>query len=162
MGVGIDGDFDSLLFGEDAVTPVQIQPVGVGVQFQGLAELGRCVEHLLDVDGVGLTGQEEPPRGMGQDGGERMLQGRDDAARHFLGGQVEPGMDGGDDEIEQRQRVVVIIQRSVGQDIRFDPFEDVKRRVLCVDLVDGGVLLLDIFDFEASGVVGRTAMIADA
>src|SRR6266478_4125493 len=68
-----------------------------------------------------------------------------------------------DDEVEAAEDLLGIVERSVGQDVRLDPLENVKatieRRMEPVDL---SVLFVDLGDTEPARIMCRLRMVGDA
>ena len=81
-----------------------------------------------------------------------------------VGVHVEAVVDGGNDVIEQRQRLVVEIERAVGQDVALGAEEDAEAFLgeLRVELLDLLGLLADAFLVEAVGLPLRFAVVGNA
>ena len=72
-------------------------------------------------------------------------------------------MDAADDEIKAAQHVVRIVERTVWKDVGLDPLEDAEAVAECrVEAVDLSLLLLDLLDGEAAGVMRRLRVVGDA
>jgi hypothetical protein len=68
----------------------------------------------------------------------------------------EPAVDAGDHKVKSGQHVVRIVQRSVCQDVGFDPLQDPEvLSELLVEPVSFAVLLVDLLHGEAASVVRR-------
>ena len=63
MRIGIDGDFNAFFYSMDAVAPIQIQTVRIGVQFQRLAVNGCRINNILDINRIGLRDKSRRPVG---------------------------------------------------------------------------------------------------
>ena len=116
------------------------------------------------VDRVAFAFQQQPARRMRQHRDPRMRQRLADALGHASAGMLKPLMHGGDDVIEQRQRLVVEIERAVGQDVALGAEEDAETflRELRVELLDFLGLLADALLVEAVGLPLRFAVVGDA
>ena len=128
----------------DAVAPVQIQTMRIGIEFQHLAVFGCRIDNLPDIDRVGFARQKQTARRMGQHRGKRIGQRFIDAAGHFSFRHVETGMHRRDHKVKPGQDFLIIIKATIRTNVRFDPFENVKRGKLLVELVDGGMLFWNI------------------
>jgi hypothetical protein len=64
---------------------------------------------------------------------------------------------------KRREDLVGIVERSVGQDVRLDPFENVKAAIgPRVEPVDLSVLFVDLGDAETTRIMCRLRMVGDA
>ena len=79
----------------------------------------------------------------------------------FFFGHLEVGVDGGDDEVESGKDVTGIVEGAVAEDIALDAFEDDEGCEFPVEVVDLGVLFAEAVFFEAIGIEGGLAVIAD-
>jgi hypothetical protein len=64
---------------------------------------------------------------------------------------------------KRREELVGIVERSVGQDVRLDPFENVKAAIVRrIEPVDLSVLFVDLGDAETARIMCRLRMVGDA
>ena len=65
-------------------------------------------------------------------------------------------------QIKAAQHVFRIVERAIWKDVGLDPLEDAEAAAECrVEAVDLSLLLLDLLDGEAAGVMRRLRVIAD-
>ncbi len=70
-------------------------------------------------------------------------------------------MDGSDDEVEGRQYAIGIVKGTVVEDIGFDAFENDEGGQLPIQFIDQLVLGSDPVLFQAVGIEGALAVVAD-
>ncbi len=114
---------------------------GAGVVFDGDAERGGTLEHLFDVDGVGLAAEDLAAGGMAEDADVRVFECAEDAGGHLFDGLVEVGVDAGDDDVHLGEGGVFEVERAVGEDVDLDAGEDADAAAvlglhLAIDLAD--------------------------
>src|SRR3954453_19815540 len=86
-------------------------------------------------------------RSYGRGYGVRICRRAEDAVRLAFGIKLEAAMHAGHDEVEPLQHVIWIVQRALGQNIRFDAFENPKVVPIgSVQSVDVLMLLNDFLD----------------
>ena len=124
MRVRIDAQHTADIEGLLVSAPVKIETPRMGVDFDDNIVLGAGPQHLLDVDFVPRSPLKLPPGHVAYDGVVRMRDGPKEALRLRLAVQFEATVDAGDHEVKALQHVVRIVQRTVGQDVRFDAFEN--------------------------------------
>src|SRR5689334_21013774 len=72
-------------------------------------------------------------------------------------------MDRGDDEIERRKSLVVVVQRAIAQDIAFSAFEDTEPPLeLLVERVDLRLLAAHRVGIKPTGIGGIFTVVAHA
>ena len=72
----------------------------IGVDLQGHPGGRGLLDHRVQVDRVGIAGEEQPAGWMTDDREIRIIHRRQHAGGHFLGAHVEPAVNRGDDEVE--------------------------------------------------------------
>ena len=82
---------------------IEVQPVVVGIELQGLAQSTSAVEHRLQVNIVALAARDQPSRGVADDVEVRVLHGLEHPSGDVL---PEPGMDGGHNDIQFSQQLI--------------------------------------------------------
>src|SRR4051812_40618948 len=124
--------------------------------------LGAGTQHFLDVDFVAWPPLELAPGHVSDHGSMRMRDGPKQTHRLRFAVQFEPAMDARDHEIEAFQHVVLIIERSVRQNVGLDAFEDSEiLGEAFVQAVGFQVLLRDLLDREAAGIVRGLGMVGN-
>ena len=127
--------------------PIEIQPPWVRVDLNGNPVLGTSGEDRLDVHLIARPAQQLPSGHVAQNGGKRILHRANDALRLGLSVELEAAVDARHHEIEARQDVIRIIERTVRQDVRFNAFEDAEAPpVAFVETVDLRVLRFDLLE----------------
>src|SRR5712692_517218 len=64
--IGIDADFDSLLFGVLTQTPIEVEPQGMGVYLYHLPIVCCNIDDVDHVDGISVPFQQQATRGMAE------------------------------------------------------------------------------------------------
>ena len=163
MGVGVDAELAAELDPAAQPPPVEIEPPGVAIDLDRDTVLGAGGQHALDVQVIARAAQQLPAGHVTNDGDEWVGGCAHEAFGLRLPVEAELPVDAADDEIEAAQHVVRIVERAVRKDIGLDALEDAEaaaeRRVEAVDL---SLLLLDLLDREAAGVMRRLRVIGDA
>jgi hypothetical protein len=126
MSVWIDTHHASELQGSTMPAPIEIQPPGICIDFNGNPVFGTSGKDRLDIHLITRPAQQLPPSHVAEDSGKRILHCANDAPRLSLAVELKAPMDARDHEIEARQQFVRIVERSVGQDVGFDSFQDAE------------------------------------
>lgn len=124
MGIGVYGEGDAHLLAELDGGVVQVEAVGIGVDFHGDAMLDGGSEDGFEVELNGIAAFEETSLGVADDGDGRMGNGADHAGGLGFAGEVEMGVDGADDDIELLQRGVGLVEGAVFEDVDLLATED--------------------------------------
>jgi hypothetical protein len=141
---------------------VELQGAEVGTMRSG-SQLQQGGEDRLDVYLIARPAQQLPSGHVAEDCGKRILHGADDTLRLGRAVELEAAMDARDHEIEASQDVIRIIERTVGQDVRFNAFEDAEApAVALVEALNLHVLRFNLLDRQASGVMRGLRVIGDA
>src|SRR5438045_1456008 len=163
MGIGVNAELAAELDSAAQPPPLEIEPPGVAIDLDRDTVLGAGGQHALDVQVIAWATQQLPARHVTDHGGEWVGGRAHEAFGLRLPVEAELPVDAADDEIEAAQHVVRIVERAVRKDIGLDAFEDAEaaaeRRVEAVDL---SVLLLDVVDGQAAGVMRRLRVIGNA
>jgi hypothetical protein len=152
--VRIDAEHAAELKGGLVPAPIQIEPPWMSVDLDNDVMLGAGTQHFLDVDFVAWPPLELAPGHVSDDGSMRMRDGPKQAQSLRFAVQFEPAMDARDHEIEAFPALVLIVERSVRQNVGLDAFEDPK--IVAETLVQAvrfPVLLRDLLDRETAGIV---------
>src|ERR1700712_3646502 len=152
--VRINAEHAAKLKGGLVPAPIKIEPPWMSVDLDNDVMLGAGAQHFLDVDFVAWPPLELAAGHVSDDGSMRMRDGPKQPQGLRLAVQFEPAMDARDHEIEALQYVVVIVERSVGQNVGLDAFEDPK--ILTETLVQAvrfPMLLCDFLHRETAGIV---------
>ena len=161
--IGAYWDAYTAIFRVVEVAPVEVEPVRIGVDLDGDAKLACAVDHRLQVGRVALAFQQDAPSRVAQNRAVGVLHRANQPLCLLLRRQVEEAVDRGHDEIERRQRLLVVVQRAIAQDVALRSLEDAKRaRVLGVQRVDLLLLATHSLRTQPTGVGGGAAVIADA
>ena len=110
----------------------------IRVDLDGHAGIGGFLQHGLDIDSVGIPGEQQSTRGMREHGHVRIVHGAQHPLRHRIAVHLESRVNRRDDIVEAIEQLCVIVQPAVGENVRLDAFQHAKiaqRRVQCVDLV---------------------------
>src|SRR5215207_11424593 len=169
VGVGVEDDLHFGFGGEAGVEVGEVAAVGVAVDLDHRAGPRRRLGDLLDVDAVGLAAADQAPGEVADAVDVRVFDRGDDAVRHLLFGDVEGGVDAGDDPVEGGDEVVGIVEGAVEADVDLRAGEE-PEVLLAVTLVPGADLLDPlpealggdvVAEAVAGGVVGdRQVLIA--
>jgi hypothetical protein len=121
-------------------------------------------DDLGHVDGVAFALQQQAARRMAEHRDLRMRERFADAFGHLLGVHGEALVDAGDDVVEQRERLVVEIERAVARMSHSVPKKMRKSFLgeLHIELLDLLGLLADAFLVEAVGLTLGFAVVGDA
>ena len=161
MRVGVDGDECALFEGVADPTPVHVEAAGVGVEFDRDVVSDAGVDDGFVIDGVAGAAEEEAAGHVAEDGGVGVFDGFEEAGHGFFDVHLQVGVDGGDDEVEGGEDLIAVVEGSIVEDVGFDAFEDGEGGEFFVELVYLGVLFADTVFFEAVGVEGAFAVVAD-
>ena len=114
---------------------------------------GARLEDRLGVEGgLRATPSDHDATGaVAQDVGVRALDGPQHARGHRGSIHPELGVHAGHHDVELRQQVLVLVQRTVLKDVDLNPAQDAKRRQLFVQLLDDLELLPQPLGVEAVG-----------
>jgi hypothetical protein len=152
--VRIDAEHAAELKGGLVPSPIKIEPPWMSVDLDHYVMLGAGTQHFLDLYFVAWPPQELAPGHVSDDGSMRMRDGPKQALRLRLAVQLEAPMDARDHEIEAFQHVVLIVERSVSQNVGLDAFEDPKILAeALIQAVSFPVLLRDLLNRETAGIV---------
>jgi len=147
MRVGVDAHDASEIKGPLVPAPVKVEAPGIRIDFHSDAIRGACLENAFDINFVTRPPQQLAPGHMAEDSGVRICHRAEDAVRLAFGIKLEAAMHAGHDEVEPLQHVIWIVQRALGQNIRFDAFENPKVVPIgSVQSVDVLMLLNDFLD----------------
>jgi len=106
--------------------PIHVETVRVGVDLDDLVVFGSRGDDLGHVDGVAFTHEQQPARRMGEHRDLRMRQRLADAFGHLVRVHIESLMDGGHNIVEQRQRLVVKIERAIAKNVALGAEENAE------------------------------------
>ena len=126
MGIGADWDAYATLGGEAVPAPVEVEAAGVGVQLDGHAKLTGALDDRSRSAHSRRAAAACGPSG-GQESSSRGSPSRESAVASAPRAAIEVAVNRGDDEVEGRQRLVVVVQRAVAQDVALGAFEDAER-----------------------------------
>src|SRR5712664_957635 len=101
-----DDHLDAALLAHAQINVLQIKSVGVRVAFHGDAMFCASVEDLLHVVVERIAAEQQAARGMGNDLGIGVLDGREHALRHGGAVEVEIGVDRANHYVELRKNFV--------------------------------------------------------
>jgi hypothetical protein len=62
--IGVDDDFHTMLFGQAQMNVVEVEPIGIGVQFHRHFVFGRRLENRVEIELVGVATQQQASGGM--------------------------------------------------------------------------------------------------
>src|ERR1043166_5175311 len=92
VGIRIDYAFNAFLLGQWPPAPVEIEPLGCGIEFNPCAGARCRVEDCWDINLVRVPFEQQPTRRMRKHRNEWIFQGADDALSHLRFAQTEDGM----------------------------------------------------------------------
>ena len=125
--------------------PVEVEPPRICVDLNGDTMFRARFKNPFDIDVKARPAQELPPGHVPKDGGVGICDGADNALCLRLAIHLELPVNACDDEIKAPKHVLRIIERSVRQDVRLDPFENTKpTAVLPVECIRVLLLLRDL------------------
>ena len=161
MGIGVDAAEEAFFGGFSPVSPVHVEALGVGVEFDDGVVGDSGVDDLLDVDVAGFPAQEEPSGDVAEHVDVGVFDGGDDALGEGLFVLGEAGVNGGNDVVELFEEAVFKVEFAVVEDVDFGAGEDVNFEVAggiesadCLDLA-GEPFFVESVGLEAGfGVVG--------
>ena len=84
MGVGIDAGKYALVGGFSPMTPVHVQSLGIRIYLDDFAVGGNRIDDFGSIELVGLSPEKKPAREVSNHCDEGMLDGSNEACRHFL------------------------------------------------------------------------------
>ena len=142
--------------------PVKIEAprIAIDLDRDAMSSAGR--EHTWDVQIVSGPPQKLPSCHMPENGCAGIHHGANNSLGLRCAIEAKAAVDARNDKIEACEDLIGIIERTIGQNVALDAFEDAKlARVFAVETVNLGMLCGDLTDFEPAGVVGRLRMIGD-
>ena len=74
MRVGPNGDGRAECLGAPENAPVEVEPLRIRVQLDGNAERDGLFQDDIDVDRLGVTGQQQPARRVSEDREMRIVE----------------------------------------------------------------------------------------
>jgi hypothetical protein len=152
--VGIDAHHAAELKGALVPPPIKVEPPGVGVDFDGHPVLCTGGKNTLDINLISGATEKLPSRHVSQNGRIRILDCARNARRLRFTIKREPAVHARDYKIELIQHLLWIVQRTIGENVGFNSFENVKARsVLLIETVNRSVLLTDLLKRQPAGVV---------
>ena len=101
----------------------QVEPLGMGVELEETAAPGGVPNDAEHVDIVGLPVGDQPAEGVGEDRKVRVVHRPQDALGLLGAAEIEPAVDGADDEVEIAENVIGKIEASILENIDLDPFQ---------------------------------------
>src|SRR5215475_8799529 len=123
MGVGRYDEFNTTSSrGADPVR-LEVETVGVAVDFDGASGLGDGVEHLVHSAFERRARPNQSAQRMTPDLEERQLQRAQQPLGHLFGIHPVARMNTRDDDIELLQKMIGIVQRTIFKNIRFGAFQ---------------------------------------
>ncbi len=161
VSVRVNGDSDAKLACALVVTPVEIEPIGVDVEFDRRSGACCLLKHPLKVEPIAIAAEQEPSSRMAEDRRVRIAQRTADALSLLMLGKIEVGVDGSNNKVERCQDFVWVVERAIGQNVALDAMQDADAKSALVERLDGGTLLGDAFDAEASSIGCALAVVAD-
>ena len=155
MRVGIDAEHAAEFQCLAVPAPIELEPVRVAVDLDGHAVLRASLEDGLDIDVITGAAQELPSRGVAEDCRVRVRYRSDDALCLLTPVETKPAVDAGDDKVKAVQDLRRIVERSVGEDVGFDAFENAKApAVAAVEFIRDRVLIFDLGKRKPARIVG--------
>src|SRR6476469_8963045 len=106
MRIGTHTETDTACFRNPCPAPIQVETIAAAIDLDQFSMLRCRLDQLGHVDTIAGSRQEEPPRGMSQNGDIGICEGATYAARLIIFRQIESAMNGRDDEIELCKQVV--------------------------------------------------------
>lgn len=151
MGVGVDDEGDAHPFAELDGGVVQVEAVGVGVDFHGDVVGDGGFEDGFEVELNAFATFEETALRVADDGGCGVLDGADHAGGLVFAGEVEVGVDRADDDLELIEGGVGLVEAAVFEDVDFLAAQDGETGEGVVGGGDFFGLLGETVGFEAVG-----------
>src|SRR5690606_14952455 len=149
-------------YGVNDPPPIQVQYPRVGIDFDHDVICRTGINDCLMVYGVSVPAEQQPARGMSQNGGVGIFYGFNKPGSGFLSGHAQGAMDGSHDEIKACQYVIRIIQAAVHQDVTFDATKYPKGSQLPVKHLYLPLLLSDSFYIQSACIKSRPTMVGNA
>ena len=119
VGVGGDDEADAALARLAHPARLHVQAVRIAVDLDGRPRLRHRVEDLLHVHGERRAGQHVAAEGVAPDLELGPAHGGHDAPRHLVGVHLVAVVHAGHDHVELLEDGVGVVERPVGQDVRF-------------------------------------------
>src|SRR4051812_36446880 len=104
--------------------PIQVETPWMRIDLHGHAILRTGAEHLLDIDVVTRPPQQLSSRHVTDNGRVRVRDGSKKTVGLRLPVELESTMDARHDEIKAFEHLVRVVERSICEDIGFDPLQD--------------------------------------
>lgn len=121
MGVGVDANYDTLLFRHLTISVGEIETDRMRVHFQKAASRSCMPDQARHVHIVRGSFIDQSPAGVCQDCEIRAIHGSHDPFRLFLPGESEMAVDCADHQIEPAQVFIREIKAPVLQNVHLDP-----------------------------------------
>ncbi|GIV49635.1 MAG: hypothetical protein KatS3mg038_0156 [Candidatus Kapaibacterium sp.] len=109
VGIRVNSDANAKLACALVVTPVEIEPVGVDVEFDRCPRSCCFLEHAFDVEPIAIAAEQQPSSRMAEDRCVWIAQRTADALGLLLFREIEVRVDGRDDKIERCQDIVGVV-----------------------------------------------------
>src|SRR6266536_5046060 len=151
----------ALLAPRSAETPVEVETVWRAVDFDRATGASRRREHGFHVGVDAFPSQEKPARRVSEDRDSRVLDCADQPARLLLAGKPESRVDGGHHDLERVEEFVAVVDRAVGEDVRFGPVKDPRPGKPGLRLANRLPLAKDAVRREPARVAGSLAVVRD-
>jgi hypothetical protein len=161
MRVRVDREGSAALDALPDEPPVQVHPVGRGIDLEGAAGLGRRRDDGIHVRREPLAREKQSAGRMAEDGHERIAHRADQPRRLLFARQPEARVHRRDHEIELRQELVAVVDRPVGEDVRLRSVEDPDVRETAPELPNLLRLGPHAVDRQPAGVSGGLAVVRD-
>src|SRR5205085_10291231 len=163
MRVGTESDHRAATLGFNQMAPIEIEPMGIGVELHRDAQSRRLFDHGVNVDRVWLAREQEATGRVCEDGEKRIIEGAEHALSHRRAIHAKARVDGPDYGIETSEQLLVVVETPVGENVRLDALEHAKTaiRQLFVEMIDFLELSQNFFTRETAGVEGSRGVIGD-
>ena len=133
MAVARNDDRHAAVARDPGVDVVQVEPIALTIDLERHAVACRGRHDRLDIQGIGLTLENEPPGRMAEDVHIRVFDRLKEPLGHLLPILIERLVHRRDDEVEGGEAVVGEIERAVGADVAFDAGEQADAEPFGVD-----------------------------
>ena len=123
MRIGADLERAAERLRELTVSPIEIEPMRIGIDLQRHL-FRRCLrDHRRQIDRVGLAAEQQPPRRVSEDRYVRIVERVQHARRHRLPIHREARVHRRDHVIESIEQLGIIVYCAVRENVRLDALE---------------------------------------
>ena len=157
MRVGVDGETSSDLDRNTEQPPGRIEPLGSAVDLDGHVVFLTGKENLVRIEMglrprlTALAPDEQPSRAMPEDVDERVAHRGDHAPGHRDPFHGQLRVHACHDDVELLEKLRLLVERAVIEDVAFDAGQDAKGRQLLVQVGDDAQLLAQSVRAEPAG-----------